>query len=251
MAPLFRPCAVVPVYNHGRTALAVVQGLKDRGLPAILVDDGSDEATKADLAAVLDAIPRTQMVVLPRNGGKGEAVIAGLRRAGEEGYSHALQVDADGQHDLAEVARFLEAASEEFEAVIAGAPVYDESAPRSRLVGRKITNFWIAVETLSRDLVDAMCGFRVYPIARTLRAIGSFPISRRMGFDIEVLVRLHWDGAPVRFLPVRVIYPEGGSSNFRMLRDNALISAVHVKLCALMVLRSPLILSRRLLRVRG
>jgi glycosyltransferase involved in cell wall biosynthesis len=244
----FKPCALVPVYNHGRTALAVVRGLLDRGLVSILVDDGSDGETKACLAEVVAAVPGTILATLPENRGKGGAVIEGLKRAKEEGYSHALQVDADGQHDLGEVGAFIEAAKAEPLALVAGAPVYDESAPRSRLMGRKITNFWTTIETLSRDLKDAMCGFRVYPVGRTLRAASYGLLSRRMGFDIEILVRLHWDGKPLRFLPVRVIYPEGGISNFRMLEDNVLISLVHTKLFFGMLLRSPLILGRRLWR---
>jgi hypothetical protein len=187
-------------------------------------------------------------VTLPKNRGKGGAVIAGLFRAKEEGYSHALQVDADGQHDLDEVGHFIEASRAENDVVIAGSPVYDGSAPRSRVQGRKITNFWTVIETLSGDLEDAMCGFRVYPVERSLRASSSRIMSKRMGFDIEVLVRLHWDGAPIRFLPVRVIYPEGGTSNFRMLEDNVLISAAHAKLFFGMLLRSPVILGRRIAR---
>lgn len=240
----FRPCALVPVYNHGSTALAVVAGLSERGLSTILVDDGSAEETKAYLRAVIAAVPGTILVTLPENRGKGEAVIIGFARAKEEGYTHALQVDADGQHDLGEVGRFIEASRAEPGAVIAGFPVYDGSAPRSRVQGRKITNFWTAIETLSLDLEDAMCGFRVYPVERSLRAVSSLLMSRRMGFDIEVLVRLHWDGGAIRFLPVRVIYPEGGSSNFHMVRDNLRITGVHTKLFFGMIARSPLIILR-------
>jgi polyprenyl-phospho-N-acetylgalactosaminyl synthase len=244
----FRPCALVPVYNHGTTALAVVRGLAECGLRTILVDDGSGSETNALLRAVVEALPETILVTLPVNRGKGAAFVAALARADEEGYTHGLQVDADGQHDLGEVRRFIEAARSEPEALIAGAPVYDESAPRSRVQGRKITNFWTAIETLSLDLEDAMCGFRVYPVERSLAAVSSSLMSRRMGFDIEILVRLHWDGGAVRFLPVRVIYPEGGTSNFRMVSDNVRISGVHTKLFFGMILRSPWILGRRILR---
>jgi glycosyltransferase involved in cell wall biosynthesis len=243
------------VYNHGRTALAVVRGLADRGLPVILVDDGSGSETKLALSAVVEAVPGTLLLTLPENRGKGGAVMSGLERARDEGYTHALQVDADGQHDLGEVGHFLEAARCEPEAVIAGAPLYDESAPSSRMIGRKITNFWVAIETLSRDIPDAMIGFRLYPVERTARVAAASRISERMGFDIEILVRLHWSGALIRFQPVRVIYPEGGTSNFRMLEDNVLISLVHMKLFFGMLLRSPLLIARRmaarLSRARG
>jgi glycosyltransferase involved in cell wall biosynthesis len=240
----FRPCAIVPVYNHGGTALAVVRGLASLGLPVILVDDGSREDTKAALAEVARAVPGTRLITLPVNQGKGGAVMAALALAREAGYTSALQVDADGQHDLGRAAAFLEAARAEPGTLVAGAPVYDESAPASRLAGRKITNFWVAAETWSRDIPDAMCGFRLYPVEAAVRASRGRLTSRRMGFDIEILVRLHWAGVPMRFLPVKVIYPEGGTSSFRMLEDNVLISLCHAKLCAGMVLRSPLLLSR-------
>lgn len=247
----FKPCAVVPVYNHGKTAMAVVKSLYESGLPTILVDDGSNDETKASLKKVVDALPGTCLVSLAENQGKGGAVMAGIREAARLGYSHALQVDADGQHDLGEVRTFLLSARQDPKALWAGFPVYDASVPRARLNGRKITNFWTAIETLSRDLKDSMCGFRVYPIARTVKAISTPFISRRMGFDIEVLVRLHWDGRPIRFLPVRVIYPEGGTSNFRMVEDNILISLVHTKLFFGMLVRSPVILIRRTMNRRG
>lgn len=240
----FRPCAVVPVYNHGSTALAVSRGLAALGLPIILVDDGSRAETKAALAEVARLVPGTELLTLPENLGKGGAVMAGLSRAREAGYTNALQVDADGQHELGKAPAFLEASRADPGILVAGAPVYDESAPASRLAGRKITNFWVAVETLSCDIVDAMCGFRLYPVEAVLRASRGAPMSRRMGFDIEILVRLHWRGVRMRFLPVKVIYPEGGTSSFRMLEDNVLISLTHTKLFFGMLLRSPLLIWR-------
>ena len=241
-------CALVPVYNHGSTAGEVVAEITARGLPVILVDDGSDEDTRAALIRIDERHESCTLVRLRENSGKGGAVMAGLAMAREEGFSHALQIDADGQHDLQEIPVFLEKSRERKGALIAGAPVYDESAPKSRLIGRKITNFWIAVETLSRDIPDAMCGFRVYPVDAALRALRRSVVNRRMGFDIEVLVRLHWRRVPLIFLPVKVEYPEGGTSNFRMVRDNLGITAVHTKLFFGMLLRSPVILASRLLR---
>jgi glycosyltransferase involved in cell wall biosynthesis len=248
-AAAFRPCAIMPVYNHGSTALAVARGLADVGLPVILVDDGSREETKEALAAVVRAVPGTELLTLPENRGKGGAVMAGLARAREAGFTNALQVDADGQHDLGRAAPFLEMGRAEPGALVAGSPVYDDSAPASRLAGRKITDFWVAVETWSRDIPDAMCGFRLYPLEAAFRASRGRLTSRRMGFDIEILVRMHWAGVRMRFVPIKVIYPEGGSSGFRMLEDNVLISLCHAKLCIGMLLRSPLLISRTVGRV--
>lgn len=243
--PDWNPCAVVPVYNHGKTAGPVAAELVAAGLPVILVDDGSGEETKRLLAEAARGIAGVTLHTLPANLGKGGAVAHGLERAFEAGFSHALQVDADGQHDLGEVLHFLGEARARPELLIAGRPVYDASVPTARLVGRRITNFFVAVETLSRDIPDAMCGFRVYPLAATHRLLVRRRLSRRMEFDIEVLVRLHWQGLRMRFMPVKVVYPEGGISNFRVVKDNIAISGIHTLLCLGMLVRLPYLLWRR------
>lgn len=244
MSPVFKPCAVIPVYNHGSTAGAVVQSLRDRGLPVFLVDDGSGPETKAQLRLVVEQQPGCQLITLAQNQGKGGAVTQGLLEARRQGFSHALQVDADGQHDLNEVDLFLREAAASPESLIAGRPEYDASVPKSRLIGRKITNFWVMIETWSLDIPDAMCGFRCYPLESVGALLERVRIRPRMEFDIEILVRLHWRQVPMRFHPVKVIYPEGGLSNFRMLRDNLAISWMHTALFFGMLLRLPWLLFR-------
>ena len=116
--------------------------------------------------------------------------------------------------------------------------------PKSRENGRKITNFWIAIETLSFDIPDAMCGFRIYPLEKTvplIRKISDF----RMGFDIEILVRLKWKNVEMNFYPIQVHYPENGISNFRLVKDNISISWMHTKLFFGMLLRLPILLVRK------
>ena len=182
-----------------------------------------------------------------KNGGKGAAVISGLEKAYEMGFTHALQMDADGQHDADAIPFFLKAAKKHPFDLVAGMPQYDGTVPKSREQGRKITNFWVAVETLSRSIPDSMCGFRVYPIAKV------WPVAKkirtyRMGFDIEILVRLSWAGLKMYFYPIKVKYPEDGVSNFRAFGDNVEISWTHTKLCFGMLIRSPIILGRRLFK---
>lgn len=238
-----RYCAVIPVYNHGATVGGVARSLAALGLPVILVDDGSGDATAAALRA-LAAAEGYELRVNPRNLGKGGAVRNGLLRAEERGFTHAVQVDADGQHDLERVEEFLGRSRARPEALVAGAPVYDASVPRARLIGRKITDFWVVLETWSRDIVDSMCGFRVYPVAPVARVLRRSLINLRMGFDIEILVRLHWKGVPMVFLPVKVLYPAGGISHFRMVKDNIGIASVHARLFFGMILRVPFLLVR-------
>ena len=243
----YEPCAVIPVYNHGGTVAAVVAQLAAQGLPCVLVDDGSEPAC----AAVLDSLaaqPDTRLVRRAVNGGKGAAVQDGLRAAMALGYTHALQVDADGQHALQDIPLFTQASRQQPDAVICGAPVYGDDVPRSRLYGRWLTRIWVWINTLSFDIPDAMCGFRVYPLAKVLPVIDGAQVGRRMDFDIAVLVRLHWRGVRMAWLPTRVAYPEGGISHFKGLQDNVLISRMHARLFFGMLARSPVLLWRRLAR---
>lgn len=245
MAQQHKLCAVIPVYNHGATVAAVHAQLAAQGLPCVLVDDGSEPGC----AAVLDALaaqPRTHLIRRSENGGKGAAVQDGLRAAATFGYTHALQVDADGQHALTDAVALADASRAQPQAVICGAPVYGDDVPRSRLYGRWLTRVWVWINTLSLDIPDAMCGFRVYPLARVLPVIEHASVGRRMDFDIAILVRLHWRGVPMAWLPTRVSYPEGGVSHFKGLRDNLLISRMHARLFFGMLGRAPVLLWRRL-----
>ena len=245
MPTAFEPCAVIPVYNHSATIGAVVNGLRSYGLPCILVDDGSGVACALALDGLVAKTPKVTLVRLPVNRGKGSAVTAGLRAARAAGYSHALQIDADGQHTIEDVPAFLAAARQQPDGVICGLPVFDTTIPRSRLYGRRFTLLWVWINTLSTDIPDAMCGFRIYPVGRTDDLIEAELVGARMDFDTEILVRLHWRGVPMRWLDTRVVYPAGGVSHFRLWHDNVLISFMHARLFFGMLFRLPLLLRRK------
>ncbi len=226
----FRPCALIPCYNHGETLQGVVSALVEKGLDCLIVDDGSDLKTQQYINEISRQYPQCKIIHSPENKGKGAALAEGFRLAYDLAYSHALQVDADGQHDLDAVIELLAMAEETPNWLISGKPVYDESVPKSRLYGRYITHFWVWVETLSFSLKDSMCGFRVYPLAQTLAVLNRYPIGQRMDFDTEIMVRLYWDGTGSRFLPTRVSYPETGISHFDVVKDNIRISKMHARL---------------------
>lgn len=247
----FRPCFVIPIYNHKDTIAATVRGLCVHDLPIYVVDDGSDEATREALLDLARATPLMRLDRLAANRGKGAAVMHGLRLAHRAGHTHAVQIDADGQHDLDDVPRFLAAGKASPQAIVCGRPVYDASVPRSRLYGRYITHVWVWIETLSLDIKDSMCGYRLYPLAATLALIDGRRIAERMAFDIEILVRLAWAGIPVVNIPTRVIYPENGLSHFDVLRDNLNISRVHARLFFGMLARLPVLLWRKLAPARA
>ncbi|WP_421148768.1 glycosyltransferase family 2 protein [Aeromonas dhakensis] len=224
------PCILIPCYNHAAPLAAVLARLAEFKLPCLLVDDGSEPVAAAALDALAAQHPWVSLLRHPHNQGKGGAVMTGLRRAHELGFSHALQVDADGQHDLTDLPALLAEARQHPAALVSGRPLYDDSVPKGRLYGRYITHVWVWIETLSFAIKDSMCGFRVYPLASTCALLERVALGRRMDFDTEVMVRLHWAGVPMRFVPTRVIYPVDGRSHFRLFRDNLDISWMHTRL---------------------
>jgi glycosyltransferase involved in cell wall biosynthesis len=212
----------------------------------VVVDDGSDAAC-AEVLDKLAALHGAGMALLrlDHNQGKGGAMMAGLRHALSLGYTHALQIDADGQHEVADIPRFLAASAGNPEAVVCGVPVYDDSVPKARLYGRYATHVWVWINTLSLDIADSMCGFRVYPLEPVVKLLDQARLGRRMDFDSELLVRLHWRGMRIVNLPTRVRYPADGVSHFQLVRDNLLISGMHARMLAGMLLRLPLLLWRK------
>ena len=238
-----RICGLVPTYDNPDTVATVVAALRAHLETVIVVDDGSGPEGRAAVAALGE---RGEAVAVHRaqNGGKGAAVKTGLEEAHRRGFSHALQIDADGQHDVADIPTLLAAARARPDALILGAPRFDDTAPRGRRVARKITMFWVHLETGGRVIDDAMCGFRVYPVEASLA------VSTRgdmMDFDPEIAVRLHWAGLPIVNVPTQVRYfseDEGGVSHFRLFTDNVRISWMHTRLMWWRV--NTMILRRRL-----
>ncbi|EAB2832336.1 glycosyltransferase [Salmonella enterica subsp. enterica] len=245
MSLTFSPCVLIPCYNHGVMMSRVLARLQPFGLPCIVVDDGSDDATRDELARLAAENSNLALIRLPVNAGKGAAVLRGMQAAADAGFSHAVQVDADGQHDIEDIPGLLALAKEHPTALISGQPIYDGSIPRSRLYGRWVTHVWVWIETLSLQLKDSMCGFRVYPVAPTLQLAQRVTLGKRMDFDTEVMVRLYWQGNTSYFIPTRVTYPLDGLSHFDALKDNLRISRMHTRLFFGMLPRIPSLLLRR------
>ena len=233
---------VIPVFRHGRTATPLAEKLAASGLPVIVVDDGNDAETRACLEECCAKTPGLVLVSLEKNLGKGRAVAKGFEKAAELGLTHVLQVDADGQHDVGQVDFFLKESAAHPGSIICGFPEFDASAPRGRVTGRKISNFWACVVTLSGELKDVLCGFRVYPVEASLRITRDPLMDSRMGFDAEILVRLYWNRVFPVFYPIKVRYPRDGISNFRIVRDNLRISLMFTRLFIGMLIRLPLLI---------
>jgi glycosyltransferase involved in cell wall biosynthesis len=240
---VFKPCVVIPVFNHPYKIAGLVACLLDYGLPCILVDDGSETNCAQLLDTIAAAHAQVILLRLPQNSGKGIAVCRGLELAYRQGFTHALQVDADGQHDLDDVPKFLAGAQQNPTAVISGWRSYD-AMPPSRRSGRKLTDFWVCVNTLSRSIKDSMCGYRLYPLAATLRLLEHKKIGARMDFDTDILVRLYWQGLAVENIPTQILYQDDIPSHFDIIKDNVRISWMHTKLFFGMLPRIPVLMRR-------
>ena len=228
--------AIIPHYNHSSTVLKVITPLQQAGIPVIIVDDGSNKQERNNLQPIAK-LQNINIFYLPTNKGKGGAVKFGLKKAIELGFSHAIQVDADAQHNLNDLPLFLTAAKKHPSAIICGNPQYGAEAPKARLYGRKITNFWNIINSLSFDIKDGMCGFRLYPLQAINTIIQQHAIGDRMDFDNEILIKAHWHNIPLHWINTAVIYNENGISHFRGFIDNWQISKMHARLFLAMLLR--------------
>ena len=228
-----RYCILIPHYCHDAELARYLPRLATAGLPALVVDDGSDAGTRARLHALVTAHPWVSLIEREQNGGKGAAIMDGMRELESRGFTHVISVDADGQHDPDDVLRVLHASRQEPGSAFSGKPVFGRDIPKARLHGRKITNALVNIEAggahprVRRPIDDAMCGFRVYPLATILPLCELTGRRRRMEFDIEILVRAIWAGLPLKFFPTQVVYPEGVRSHFRLVRDNVRLAGMH------------------------
>ena len=239
---------LIPSYNTGGKVLQTVWDARRIWQPVWVVVDGSTDGTLEALQALARDDPAIRVLALPRNRGKGAAILHGLRAAEADGYTHAMTMDADGQHPTDKIRDFMAASQVNPDALILGQPQFDASAPRVRVHGRKLSNWCTDLETLGAGIGDSLFGFRVYPVAPLREIMERQPWMRGFDFDAEAAVRLYWRGArPIR-LPASVRYfrpEEGGVSHFKYLRDNVLLTWMHVRLIVESLLRMPLLLRRR------
>ena len=240
---------LIPSYNTGGRVLQTVWDARRIWQPVWVIVDGSTDGTLDALQALARDDPHVRVLSLPHNQGKGAAILHGLREAEAAGYTHALTMDADGQHPTDKIREFMAASQANPGALILGRPVFDASAPRVRVHGRKLSNWCADLETLGAGIGDSLCGFRVYPVSPLRNIMERQPWMRRFDFDAEAAVRLCWRGVrPINLAaPVRYFRPEeGGVSHFNYLRDNALLSWMHVRLILEGLVRLPFLLGRRL-----
>jgi len=239
---------LIPSFDTGPRLLQTVDEARAQWPAVWVVVDGSRDGSERAVIERARSDPGLRVIVLTVNRGKGAAVLHGLQQAAAAGYTHALTMDADGQHPAELIASFMHASIARPEAMILGKPVFDASAPRLRVRGRRVSNGWTKLETLGAGIGDSLYGFRVYPIAALAEVMRRQPWMRRFDFDTEAVVRLAWRGvkpinidAPVKYLRA----DEGGVSHFRYGRDNLLLTWMHARLMAEFALRLPGLAWRR------
>jgi glycosyltransferase involved in cell wall biosynthesis len=240
-----KPCVLIPCYEHGEPLRAVLESLEAYALPCLVVDDGSGPETQARLDAIARDLPFVTVKRLGPNRGKGAALKDGFRWAASLGFTHAVCLDADGQHDATAVPRFLEAMRKEPDALVLGEPIFDSSAPRARIWARQLSRAAVWIATLSLEIRDPLCGMRGIPLAAALRVMRGAEVGNRMEFDPEFAVRAVFEGVPIRNLPVRVVYPVGGLSHFDVGRDFPVMGATYLRLWLGALTRVPQLLRRR------
>lgn len=240
MMPSATHLVVLPSYNTGPRLAGVVAEVLRHWQPVVVVLDGSTDGSEADMRTLAAREPALHVLTLPRNSGKGAAVLAGAAWAHARGFTHALTMDADGQHHAECVAEFMMASRLNPQALVLGRPIFPANIPPERLHGRKISVVLVRCALLGGGIDDPLFGFRVYPIAPLLAALQPRRTGRRYDFDTEAAVRLCWSGVRPINVPAPVRYfsrAEGGVSHFHYLRDNVTLARMHLRLIAEMLFR--------------
>jgi glycosyltransferase involved in cell wall biosynthesis len=225
-----KACALIPIHDHGDTIAEVVAGLAPAGIECLVVDDGSGLATREILERIAGEHLFVEVLRRTRNGGKGSALKTGYRAALARGFTHVVQLDADGQHDPRDVPRFLDAMRAHPDALVLGVPIFDASAPRARILARQISRVLVWLACHSRAVPDPLCGFRGIPLRPTVALLDRERLGDWMDFDPELAVRLVWEGLPVVPVPTEVVYRVGGLSHFSLIRDYPRLALLYARL---------------------
>jgi glycosyltransferase involved in cell wall biosynthesis len=240
---------LLPTYNTGPRLYDVVAEALSYWRPVLVVVDGSTDGSEKPLLDLARTEPALNVIVLPRNGGKGAAVLAGARWAQERGFTHLLSMDADGQHFAECVPGFMEISRRQPDALVLGKPIFPRNIPRERLYCRKISVALVDCAMLGGGIDDPLFGFRVYPIGPLLDVLGARRTGRRYDFDAEAAVRLCWAGVRPINVPAPVRYfsrGEGGVSHFHYVRDNVTLGRMHLRLIIEMLfVRAPALFRHR------
>jgi len=199
--------ALIPGYNEGPRIAEVVRGAATH-LPVVVVDDGSRD----DTAAQARAAGATVIEQRP-NQGKGAALRAGFRRALADGADAVLTLDADGQHDPAEIPTFLSAwAAEPHPDLVIGRRNFRAMPPIRRL--SNVLGGWAISWAVGRPIPDNQSGYRL--VSRRIMEATLASDEHGFEFEVEMITSSIRLGGTIAWVPIRTIYA-GEPSHIRPL----------------------------------
>ena len=220
-------CVIIPTYNNATTIRRVIEDVEKYCSSIIVVNDGSTD----DTAAILQSIPSPiEVVSYPDNRGKGYALVTGFKKAKALGYTHAITIDADGQHFADDIPFFIEGLKHNPEGFIVGCRnLTEENMPRQNTFANRFSNFWFRLQT-GINLPDTQSGYRLYTLS-SLKGLNL--ITSRYESELELLVYAAWAGVDITSVNVKVYYPpaEERVSHFRPIYDFFRISVLNTVLC--------------------
>ena len=223
-------CVIIPTYNNAKTLEKVIHDVLQETHHVIVVNDGSTDNT----IAVLQRFPIITVVSYAQNRGKGFALRKGFERALQEGFTHAVTLDSDGQHYPSDIVKFIRKAEEYPDALLVGSRTLPQQKLRKGTgFANKFSNFWFRFIT-GVTLSDTQSGFRLYPLI-LIRNIGF--VTRKYEFELEVLIRSAWRNIQLISIPIQVFYPakEERISHYRPFKDFVRISLLNA-VCVIIAL---------------
>jgi glycosyltransferase involved in cell wall biosynthesis len=201
---------VVPCFNEARAIARVVAAVR-RQLPSVwVVSDGSTDQTAA-LARAAGA----EVLEHPRNLGKGAALRTGLTQAQQRGFTWAVMMDGDGQHEAGDLPLFLSCAEEGGAELVVGNRMEDmRRMPHLRRFANRFSS-WLVSRLAGQNLPDSQCGYRLVNL-RAWEAV--CPKSNGYEIEAEMLLAFARAGRKIAFVPITTIYAEE-QSKFHPVAD--------------------------------
>lgn len=217
-------CVIIPTYNNAKTLRRVIDGVLKYTHDILVINDGSTDET----SVILQEYRCIDKIELSTNKGKGNALQIGFKKAIELGYDYAITIDSDGQHFPKDIPVFIEKLHESpLPLLLIGSRnMTTENVPKKSSFGNRFSNFWFWFET-GICLTDTQSGYRLYP----LHYIPKNLYTNKFEFEIEIIVRIAWNGVSVENVPIDVLYdPTERVSHFRPFKDFTRISILNTVL---------------------
>lgn len=194
---------LIPIYNESKTIRDIIERTLNYDVDIIVVNDGSTD-NSVELIKNLNIT----LIQNPTNMGKGAALLHGFQKALEKNYDAVITMDADNQHNPADIPRFIELHEKHLDNIIIGARLLNrENAPKERLAANNIADFFISWAA-SQKIKDTQSGFRLYP-KKLLTLYEEKKLEpQRFAFEAELLIDASNKGFKVSTLPIKSTYPE-------------------------------------------